>query len=69
MKSLPPLETQSMLPAHPLPVREELLERRAGGEQQGRVPRLQVGTWGASVSAIDEQTGQPASYGGPNMKW
>ena len=26
-------------------------------------------TCGASVSAIDEQTGQPAVYVGPNMKW
>jgi hypothetical protein len=25
--------------------------------------------WGASVSAIEEQTGQPADQDGPNMKW
>ena len=33
-------------PAHPLPVGEELLERRAGGEQQRGVPGLQVGDLG-----------------------
>jgi hypothetical protein len=26
-------------------------------------------TLGLMVSAIDEHTGQPASYAGPNMKW
>jgi hypothetical protein len=52
-------------PAHPLPVGEKLL----GGEQQRGVPGLQVGHLGASVSVIEEQTGQPASQDGPNMKW
>jgi len=29
---------------------------------------LRCGTFGSIVSVIEEQTGQPASYGGPNMK-
>ena len=61
LKSLPPLETQSM--SQPIRCLKAISFASGPREASSRVVSraLRCGTWGASVSAIEEQTGQPAS--------
>src|SRR5437763_7207276 len=56
-------------PAQPSLVCLELRERRAGDVEHRRFTRCRCGSTPLTASALDEQVGQPASYGGPNMKW
>ena len=61
LKSLPPLDTQSM--SQPIRFRKAI--SFASGPRDARIRvvslALRCGTWAASVSAIEQQTGHPAS--------
>ena len=69
LKSLPALETQSM----PQPIRSLKASSCPIGAREASNSVVSLAfrwaTWGSSVSAIEEQTGQPADQSGPNMKW